>query len=112
LRKRYEGQKFGQSQRLDYTGKIGRTNTLLSQVVPYNAKVVQSFQEKLRAKYMAELPEICQFSAYTAFNLPAWPATHCESGIHVNVLSLPGLLPLVHLIDFQGLSSLIASINI
>src|SRR3954471_11007929 len=67
----YEGQKSGQSQRVDYAGEIGRTNTLPSQVVPYNAKVVQNFQEKLRAKYMAELPEICQFSAYTAFNLPA-----------------------------------------
>src|SRR3954462_903097 len=67
----YEGQKSGQSQRVDYAGEIGRTNTLPSQVVPYNAKVVQNFQEKLRAKYMAELPEIFQFSAYTAFNLPA-----------------------------------------
>jgi hypothetical protein len=69
--KSYEGQKSGQSQRVDYSGGIGRTNTLPSQVVPYNAKVVQNFQEKLRAKYMAELPEIIQFSAYTAFNLPA-----------------------------------------
>src|SRR3954471_13374972 len=71
IRRGYEGQKSGQSQRVDYAGEIGRTNTLPSQVVPYNAKVVQNFQEKLRAKYMAELPEICQFSAYTAFNLPA-----------------------------------------
>src|SRR3954471_15518158 len=35
-------------------GETSRTNTLPSQVVPYNAKVVQNFQEKLRAKYMAE----------------------------------------------------------
>src|SRR4051794_23393974 len=86
-------------------GETSRTNTSPSQVVPYNAKVVQNFQEKLRAKYMAELPEICQFSAYIVFNLPAQPATHCESAIHVSVLSLPGLLPLVHgswLIDDQG----------
>src|SRR3954452_2086311 len=68
---RYEGQKSGQSQRVDYAGETSRTNTLPSQVVPYNAKVVQNFQEKLRAKYMAELPEICQFSAYIVFNLPA-----------------------------------------
>src|SRR4051812_39763410 len=67
----YEGQKSGQSQRVDYAGETSRTNTLPSQVVPYNAKVVQNFQEKLRAKYMAELPEICQFSAYIVFNLPA-----------------------------------------
>src|SRR3954454_3450203 len=67
----YEGQKSGQSQRVDYAGETSRTNTLPSQVVPYNVKVVQNFQEKLRAKYMAELPEICQFSAYIVFNLPA-----------------------------------------
>src|SRR4051812_29326516 len=67
----YEGQKSGQSQRVDYAGETSRTNTLPSQVVSYNAKVVQNFQEKLRAKYMAELPEICQFSAYIVFNLPA-----------------------------------------
>src|SRR3954463_7510883 len=67
----YEGQKSGQSQRVDYAGETSRTNTLPSQVVPYNAKVVQNFQEKLRAKYMAELPEICQFSAYIVFNLLA-----------------------------------------
>src|SRR3954449_7593586 len=70
-RRGYEGQKSGQSQRVDYAGETSRTNTLPSQVVPYNAKVVQNFQEKLRAKYMAELPEICQFSAYIVFNLPA-----------------------------------------
>src|SRR3954451_20045411 len=68
---KYEGQKSGQSQRVDYAGETSRTNTLPSQVVPYNAKVVQNFQEKLRAKYMAELPEICQFSAYIVFNLLA-----------------------------------------
>src|SRR3954463_1328799 len=67
----YEGQKSGQSQRVDYAGETSRTNTLPSQVVSYNVKVVQNFQEKLRAKYRAKLPEICQFSAYIVFNLPA-----------------------------------------
>src|SRR3954465_11813153 len=42
---KYEGQKSGQSQRVDYAGETSRTNTLPSQVVLYNAKVVQNFQE-------------------------------------------------------------------
>src|SRR5689334_12370998 len=55
----YEGQKSGQSQHIDYAGGIGRTNTWPPQDVPPDAKVVQNFQDKSRAKYMEELPETC-----------------------------------------------------
>src|SRR5689334_24734054 len=93
----YEGQKSGQSQRIDYAGGIGRTNTWPPQDVPPDAKVVQNFQDKSRAKYMEELPEICQLSAYTALNLSMHPTTHYESAMYINWLSLPGLLPLVRM---------------
>src|SRR3954451_1935683 len=98
----YEGQKSGQSQRIDYAGGIGRTNTWPPQDVPPDAKVVQNFQDKSRAKYMEQLPETCQLSAYTALNLSVHPTTHYESVMYIKGLSLPGLLPLVPLIDFGG----------
>src|SRR5690242_8099369 len=91
----YEGQKSGQSQRIDYAGGIGRTNTWPPQDVPPDAKVVQNFQDKSRAKYMEELPETCQLSAYTALNLSMHSTTHYESAMYIKGSSLPGLLPLV-----------------